>query len=79
MPQCLRCGNRNSFTCSHLPNTTPWVNGTVSALIGNFNGKEVTYMENMGAPVEIAQEALVYPERFFDTCSVCGSSQIIWS
>ena len=78
MPRCLRCGNRESFGSSRLPNVTPWVNGAPSALVGNFSDEKVRYLENMGASWEASEEAYAHPERYFDICSVCGSSDIIW-
>ncbi|MGI6684846.1 MAG: hypothetical protein ACOX47_05050 [Bacillota bacterium] len=78
MPRCLRCGNTYSFGSSCLPNKTPWVNGAPSALIGNFSGDNVNYLENIGASFEASQEAYEHPERYFDICSICGSSDIIW-
>ncbi|ATW28353.1 hypothetical protein [Candidatus Formimonas warabiya] len=78
MPQCLRCGNTSNFGSSRLPNTTPWVNGAVSALVGNFSGEEVNYLENMGTTLENSEQAFAHPERYFDTCSACGSTDIIW-
>lgn len=78
MPKCLRCGNKYSFGSSRLPNTTPWVNGAPSALLGNFSEEGMRYMENMGTSLEASEEAYAHPERYFDICSVCGSSDIIW-
>jgi len=78
MPRCLRCGNRESFGSSRLPNVTPWVNGAPSALVGNFSGEKVRYLENMGVSWEASEEAYAHPERYFDLCSVCGSSEVIW-
>lgn len=78
MPLCLRCGNRTSFSSSRLPLLTPWVNGDFSALTGNFQGDQVDYLENLGTPPKLSEQAFSHPEYFFDTCAVCGSSQIVW-
>lgn len=78
MPRCVKCGNMDSFGSSRLPNVTPWVNGAVSALVGNFSEEGVKYMENTGTTWEASQEAYEHPERYFDICLSCGSSDIIW-
>jgi hypothetical protein len=73
MPKCLRCGNIRSFGSSRLPTKTPWVNGAPSALLGDFSGEKIKYMENMGTSWEVSQEAFAHPEKYFDLCLVCGS------
>jgi hypothetical protein len=78
LPLCLRCGNNKSFASSHLPNKTPWVNGSISSLMGNFDGEDIRYFENLGILSTTSKKAFEHHERYFDICLVCGSKDIIW-
>lgn len=78
MPQCLRCGNKYSFGSSMLPYTAPWVNGPRSALVANFSNEGISNMENYGTNYDDAQNAWEHPEKYFDICNHCGSTNILW-
>lgn len=80
MPRCAECGNTLSFGSSDVPPVAPTANGPVSGLVANFDEEGyITEMESVGADLDTAQEAWERPTRYFDTCYVCGSNQIIWN
>jgi hypothetical protein len=80
MPYCSNCGNSSRFESSKVPSVAPYANGPSSGVIGSFDSTgALTGMTRLGATKAIANAAAIQPEAYFDTCSVCGSSELTWN
>ncbi|GAW91011.1 hypothetical protein [Calderihabitans maritimus] len=79
MPRCLRCGNTASFGSSSVPAAFPGVTGSVPGLIAVFDEKgSIRHVENRGLDHQRLQQVCQTPEAYFDRCTYCGSSDLIW-
>lgn len=78
MPKCLSCGNSTHFVSSSIPKSMPWNNGPSSGLVGAFNGSTLINIENQGLDHEQINTAWANPHLFFDSCSFCGSTNLLW-
>ncbi len=78
MPRCLGCGNSSHFVSTAVPRTVPWNNGPNSGLIGVFAEGALVNIENQGMDFEQIQAAWNNPHQYFDSCSYCGSTNIVW-
>ncbi|MHB1127170.1 MAG: hypothetical protein ACYC2T_09455 [Bacillota bacterium] len=75
MPRCLHCGNSSYFGGSSFPPALTGMAGVTGAF-GSDGG--LTHVENSTASPEVLQDAWRKPEHHFDTCSRCGSRDVLW-
>lgn len=79
MPFCNNCGNNESLASSQFPPSAETATAPPYGLLGNFNDVgRLTTMECQGASLDDAQVAFEQPEKYFDICPICGSSDIRW-
>lgn len=78
MPRCLRCGNRKSFVSSKVLPASPYSNGPLSGLIGDFKETGLEQLTSMGAVKAVVNAASSHPKEYFDTCFYCGSQEVAW-
>ena len=79
MPYCRACGNRRSFVAGSVFPAAPTANGLPSGLMATFSPQgELATVTRLGADGKTAQAARENPREYFDTCLVCGSSDISW-
>lgn len=79
MPYCRNCGNAESLASSQFSPSAETAAAPPWGLLGNFDTKgQLTTMECQGASLDNAQEAFEEPEKYFDTCPLCGSQKINW-
>ncbi|HAK74873.1 MAG TPA: hypothetical protein DCP36_17395 [Sporomusaceae bacterium] len=80
MPYCSHCGNSSQFESSKVPSVAPYANGPSSGVIGSFDSTGALIgMTRLGATKAFANAAAIQPEAYFDTCTVCGSTELSWS
>lgn len=79
MPFCRNCGNAASLASSKFSPEAETAAAPPWGILANFSNEgSLTTMECQGASLDDAQEAFEEPEKFFDTCPVCGSHEISW-
>lgn len=78
MPRCLHCENRKSFVSSKVLPASPYSNGPLSGLIGDFSESGLEQLTSMGAAKTIVNAASSNPKEYFDTCFYCGSQEVVW-
>lgn len=78
MPRCLQCENRKSFVSSKVLPASPYSNGPLSGLIGDFSENGLEQLTSMGAAKAVVNAATSKPKEYFDTCFYCGSQQVVW-
>ncbi|MDK2984651.1 MAG: hypothetical protein PWQ96_293 [Clostridia bacterium] len=78
MPRCLNCGNVTIFYNSSYK-SIPQLHDSVGFAAYFSEDGLVRHIENRNAPHEIVENAWKSPEGHFDTCSMCGSQNIIWT
>lgn len=79
MPCCRRCGNDKSLISTLVPTEPATANPPPYGLLAYFGPDgSIMNMECQGASLDDAQAAFEDPVRFFNKCSVCGESDILW-
>ena len=78
MPRCLKCGNSTHFNCSYITKNISCNIGIDSGLVGFYNEENLINMENQGASFEDLNSAWINPQAYFNSCSFCGSENILW-
>ncbi len=77
LPRCLNCGNSERFVSSYIVSSRKFNEPHGMAAKFTKNGG-LAHLENNNAPSEIYNEAYQTPEKYFDTCHNCGSTNLLW-
>lgn len=77
MPRCLNCGNASRFASSKIASIKQY--HEPYGMTGHFSEKgDLLHLEYNNASPEIHSEVWRTPERFFDQCLDCGSTNLLW-
>jgi hypothetical protein len=77
VPRCLNCGNTERFASSLIVSSRQYHEPYGMSAKFNQDGGLV-HLENNNAPFETYNQAYKTPEKYFDTCHTCGSTNLLW-